>query len=76
MLLYVLIAAGVELGHENAGRRVKSESIHCWMKRLHGAKARVSQGAPQAFGCVASLVEMMIVEECIELSMKGLNLCL
>lgn len=75
MLLYVLITAGVELGHDNAWL--------CWEKshslldeRLNGAKARVSQGAAQAFGCVAALIEMMIVEESIKLSMKGLNLSL
>lgn len=42
-------------------------------ERLHGAKARVSQGVAQAFGCVASLIEMMIVKECIELSMYASN---
>ena len=79
MVLYVLIAAGVELGPDNAWL--------CWEKsskkanssldeRLNGAKARVSQRAAQAFVSIVALVEMVIVKECIELSMKGLNLSL
>ena len=45
-------------------------------ERLHGAKGSISKAAAEAFGGVAALVEMMIVKECVEGGMSGLNLCL
>ena len=79
MLLYVLIAARVKLGHDNAWlcwEKSKQRVNSLLDERLNGAKARVSQRAAQAFVSIVALVEMVIVKECIELSMKGLNLSL
>lgn len=41
---------------------------------LHSAKGRIGERAAQAFSCVAALIQMMLVEEGVELSMEGLDL--
>jgi len=43
--------------------------------RLHGAEAGIGEASAKAFGGVATLVEMMIVEEGVEGGMGGLDLC-
>ena len=42
--------------------------------RLHGAKRCVSERAAEAFGRVAALVEVVLVEQRVELRMEGLDL--
>ena len=43
---------------------------------LHGTEAGIGEASAEAFGGVAALVEMVIVEEGVEGGMGGLNLCL
>ncbi len=64
-----------------AGELEESEGVK-WLlrglleERLHGAKASVGERAAQALSCVATLIEMMIVEKGVELRMVGLDLSL